>query len=166
MMAKWGAPIVLIAIAEAKENWRAGEIKGFAESAFEIALVAPVKKAEVAAINHEPGRAGVGLHHVTEFGVGVFEPGWRMRGDGIHEELIEIGSFKFGVAGFIDLLSELEDFCDILPFYARRHNDWSVWNKVKVVLEIVKNSISCFVLEIGFSDNKNDALTGFNDFAS
>ena len=55
----------LVAVAEGEEDWRAAEIVGFAEAAFEIALVAPVQEAEFATVDNEPRRTRVGLNHVA-----------------------------------------------------------------------------------------------------
>ena len=76
-----------------------------------------MEQTEVAAINDEPWRTGVGLDHIAKLGVSVFEAGWRMSGYGIHKQLIEVRGFKLGVASLVDLQRELENLCDIFPLY-------------------------------------------------
>ena len=56
---------VLVAIAEGEEDWCAAKIEGVTKAALEIALIAPVKEAEVTTIDDEPWWAGVGLDHVA-----------------------------------------------------------------------------------------------------
>ena len=75
--------VFLISVSKREEDRRTAEIEGFAEAAFEVALVAPVKEAEVTTIDDEPWRAGVGLDHVAEFRVSVFEAGRWVRIDGV-----------------------------------------------------------------------------------
>ena len=65
--------LLFVAVAEGEKDWRATEIEGFAEAAFKIALVAPVKEAEVAAVDYEPRRTSIGLNHVAKLWMGVFE---------------------------------------------------------------------------------------------
>ncbi len=76
---------ILVAVSEAKEDGGASEVVCLAEAAFKVALVAPMEQTEVAAINDEPWRTGVGLDHIAKLGVSVFEAGWRMSGYGIHK---------------------------------------------------------------------------------
>lgn len=78
----------LVAISEREENGGAVEGEDFAEAAFEVAFVAPVEEAEIAAVNDEPWWASVGLDDIAEFGVGVFEAGGGMSGDGGHEDFV------------------------------------------------------------------------------
>ena len=75
--------IFLISVSKAKEDWCAAEVEGFAEAAFEVTLVAPVKEAKVATVDDEPRRASVSLNHIAEFWMSVFEAGRRVRIDGI-----------------------------------------------------------------------------------
>ena len=75
--------VFLISVSKREEDWRAAEVEGFAEAAFEVALVAPVKEAEVTTIDDEPWRAGVGLDHVAEFWMGILEAGRWVRIDGV-----------------------------------------------------------------------------------
>ena len=82
----------LIAIAEGEEDWRAAEVVGFAEAAFEVALIAPVKEAELAAVDDKPRWTSVGLNHVAELWMGILEACWWMAGDSVLEELVKIGS--------------------------------------------------------------------------
>ncbi len=66
--------IAILAVAtEGKENWRADEGVLFADFALEEAFPGPVKQTEVAAMDDEPRRAGVGLDDVFGLGTGVFE---------------------------------------------------------------------------------------------
>ena len=78
-------PLYLVAVSEAEEDGGASEVVCFAEAAFKVALVAPMEQTEVAAINDEPWRTGVGLDHVAKLGMSVFEASWRMSGYGIHK---------------------------------------------------------------------------------
>ena len=80
--------VFLISVSKREEDWRAAEIEGFAEAAFEIAFIAPVEETEVATVNDEPWRAGVGLDHVAKLWMGVLKPGWWVASDGVHEELV------------------------------------------------------------------------------
>ena len=66
----------LLFVTEREFDRRARKIAGFADGAFEVALVAPVDKFEVGAVDDEPWWCGVGLDDVTEFWMGVFESGW------------------------------------------------------------------------------------------
>jgi hypothetical protein len=72
-----------------------------------------VKEAKLATINDKPWRTSVSLDHVAELWMSVLEACWRVAGDGILEEFIEVRSLKFGMASFVDIASELEDFCDV-----------------------------------------------------
>ena len=89
---KYRRGLFLVAVAEREEDWRAAEVEGVAEATFEVAFVAPVEEAKVATVDDEPWWAGVGLDHIAKLWVGVFKASRRMRVDGIHEELIEVGS--------------------------------------------------------------------------
>ena len=80
--------IRLVAIAEGEEDWGAAKIERLAEATFEITFVAPVKEAEVAAVNDEPWWASIGLNHVAKFRMGILETGRWVASDGIHQELI------------------------------------------------------------------------------
>ena len=80
---KWS--YILIAVAEAKEDWCAAEIVSFAEATFEITLVAPVQETQIAAIYDKPRWTGVGLDHIAELRVRILETGWRMAGDSVFE---------------------------------------------------------------------------------
>ncbi len=73
----------LIAVAEGEEDRCAAEIVSFAEATFEIAFIAPVKKAKLAAINNKPRWASVSLDHIAEFWMGVFEASWWMASNGV-----------------------------------------------------------------------------------
>ena len=154
----------LIAITEGEEYWCTSKVESIAQAAFEIALIAPVEEAKVAAVNHKPWRTGIGLDHVAKFWMGVFKAGWWMASNGVHEELVEVGSFKFGVASFIDLLGQLKNFSDVFASDARGHDDWCERNEVKVIFEVIENLVAIFVVEIGLGENKNDAFAGFDDF--
>lgn len=52
-----------------------------------------MQQSEVAAVDHKPGRAGVGLDDVFELGAGVFETGGRMFQESFAEDFIEVGGF-------------------------------------------------------------------------
>ena len=75
--------VFLISVSKREEDWRAAEVEGFAEAAFEIAFIAPVKETEVATVDDEPWRASVGLDHVAELWMGVLEAGRWVRIDGV-----------------------------------------------------------------------------------
>ncbi len=83
----------LISVSKREEDWRAAEVESFAQVTFEVALVAPVEEAEVATVNDEPRWASIGLDHIAEFRMGVFEAGRRMRIDCIGEQFVEVAGF-------------------------------------------------------------------------
>ena len=125
-----------------------------------------MKEAEIAAVNDEPRWAGIGLDHVTKLWMGVFEAGRRMRVDGIHEELIEIGSFEFGVAGGVDLGCELENLGHVFAGDGARQNDWRIWNEIEIIFEIVEDFVAALAFEVGLCDDENNALAGVDNLAS
>ena len=73
----------LFFVAVAKLYRSATIIIRFAQQSLQIAFVAPVDKLEVAPIDDEPWRSGIGLNHIAEFGVRVFETGRWMFLDGL-----------------------------------------------------------------------------------
>ena len=87
----WG--IFLISVSKREEDWCAAEVEGFAQAAFEVALVAPVEEAEVAAVNDEPRWASIGLDHIAKLWMGVFEAGRWMRIDGVGKQFVEVAGF-------------------------------------------------------------------------
>ena len=129
--------VFLISISKREEDWRAAEIEGFAETAFEVAFVAPVKEAEVAAVDDEPWWASVGLDHITEFWMSVLEAGRWMRIDGVGEQFIEVASLELGMTGGVNLGGELENLRHVFTSDGARKNDWRVWNEIEIIFEII-----------------------------
>ena len=80
----------LVAIAETEENWRTSKIVSFAETTFEVAFVAPMQQAEIAAVDYEPWWTSIGLDHVAKFWMCILKPCWQMRADGVFEQFIEV----------------------------------------------------------------------------
>lgn len=155
----------LIAVAEAKEDWRAAEVESFAKATFEIALVAPMKKAEVTTVNDEPWRASICLDHIAELWMRVFKASRWMRVNRISKQFVEVGSLKLGMASGVNLGGKFEDLRNIFAGDGASHDDWCVWNEVEIVFEIVENFVATLALEVGFGDDENDAFAGVNDLA-
>ena len=70
------------------------------------------------------------------------------------------------MTSFIDLLSEFENLSYVFAGYARSHNDRRIWHEIKIIFEIVEDIIAVFVVEVGLSNDENNALAGFGNFAS
>ena len=157
--------VFLISISKREEDWRAAEVEGFAEAAFEVAFVAPVEEAEVAAVDDEPWWASVGLDHITEFRMSVLEAGRWMRIDGVGEQFIEVASLELGMTGGVNLGGELENLRHVFTSDGARKNDWRVWNEIEIIFEIVENFVAALAFEVGLRDDKNNALPGVDNLA-
>lgn len=126
-----------LVIAEREEDGSADERVFFADFTLEEAFVGPVEQAEVATVDDEPGWAGVSLDDVFEFRASVFETGGDVLDNGFAQDLIELGSFKFKVAGDVDFGGELEEFGDVLAGFGAGDEDGGVWQEVEIALEFV-----------------------------
>ena len=160
-----GAYLALVAVAEGEEDRRAFKWISLAQATFEVALVAPVKQTEIAAINHKPWRTSIGLNHVTKTWMSIFETCWWMHANSFVENFVEVGSFEFGVTGAVDLGSELENFGGIFTSDGASENNWRIWDEFEIVFELVEDLVSVLMLEIGLSDDENDALPGVDNLA-
>ena len=157
--------MALVAVAEGEEYRRAFKWISLAQATFEVALVALVEEAEVTAINHKPWRTSIGLNHVTKTRMSVFEACWWMHANSFVENFVEVGSFEFGVTGAVDLSSELENFGGIFTSDGASENNRRIWDEFEIVFELVEDFVSVLMLEIGLSDDENDALPGVDDLA-
>lgn len=158
--------MALVAVAEGEEDRRTLKWIGFAQTALEIAFVTPVKQTEVATINYEPWRTSIGLNHVAKTWMSVFETCWWMHANSFVENFVEVGSFELGVTGTVDLGGELENFGGIFTSDGASENNWCIGDEFEIVFELVENLVSVLMLEIGLSDDENDALPGVDDLAS
>lgn len=160
-----GAYLALVAVAEGEEDRRAFKWISLAQATFEVALVTPVKQTEIATINYKPWRTSIGLNHVTKTRMSIFETCWWMHANSFVENFVEVGSFELGVTGAVDLGSELENFGGIFTSDGASENNWCIWDEFEIVFEFVEDFVSVLMLEIGLSDDENDALPGVDDLA-
>ena len=80
---------------EPELDGRAVVAVGFAQVAFQVALVAPVQEVGVAAKDFEGwDRIVVFLDHVVELGRAVFKAGWRMGVDGLAQPFVELAVWR------------------------------------------------------------------------
>ena len=70
------------------------------------------------------------------------------------------------MTGAVDIDGELKNLSDVFASYAGGHDDWRKWHEIEIIFKVVENFVGIFVVEIGFSDNENNAFSGFDDFAS
>ena len=157
--------MALVTVAEGEEDRCAFKWISLAQATFEVALVAPVKQTEIATINYEPWRTSIGLNHVTKTRMSVLETCWWMHANSFVENFVEVGSFELGVTGAVDLGSELENFGGIFTSDGASENNWRIWDEFEIVFELVEDLVSVLMLEIGLSDDENDALPGVDDLA-
>lgn len=157
--------MALVAVAEGEEDRCAFKWISLAQATFEVALVAPVKQTEIATINYKPWRTSIGLNHVTKTRMSILEPCWWMHANSFVENFVEVGSFELGVTGAVDLGSELENFGGIFTSDGASENNWRIWDEFEIVFELVEDFVSVLMLEIGLSDDENDALPGVDDLA-
>lgn len=157
--------MALVAVAEGEEDRCAFKWISLAQATFEVALVAPVKQTEIATINYKPWRTSIGLNHVTKTRMSVLETCWWMHANSFVENFVEVGSFELGVTGAVDLGSELENFGGIFTSDGASENNWRIWDEFEIVFELVEDLVSVLMLEIGLSDDENDALPGVDDLA-
>ena len=70
------------------------------------------------------------------------------------------------MASAIDLGCKLKNLSDVLTGDARGHDDWSIWNKIKIIFEIIEDFVGIFVLEISLRNDENNTFAGIDDLAS
>lgn len=153
-----------LVVAETKENGSANKGVFFADFALQKAFPRPVEKLEVAAVNHEPRRTGVGLDDVFGLGASVFEAGGNMFDNGLGEDFIEFGSFDFLVASGVNLGGKFKKFGDVVTGGGTGDKDGGVGQEIEIAFEFVKNMVGV-VDEIGLSEDNNDAFAGVDDLA-
>ena len=132
--------------------------------AFEEAFVGPMQKSEVAAVDHEPRRAGVGLDDVFELGASVLEAGRRVLEESFAEDFVEVGGLDFEMAGGVDLGGELKELGDVLAGDAAGDEDGGVGEKVEILLELIEDMVGIRD-KVGLSEDDNNALAGVDDLA-
>lgn len=154
----------ILVITEGEENWSADEGVFFADFAFEEAFIGPVKQAKVATVDDEPGRAGVSLDDVFEFRAGVFETGRDVFDDGFAEDFVELGSFEFEMASGVDFGGKFEEFGDVLAGFGAGDENGSVWEEVKITLELIEDMVGV-VDEVCLREDDDNSLAGVDDLA-
>lgn len=116
-------------------------------------------------MDDEPGRAGVGLDDVFEFRAGIFETGGDMFDDGFAEDFIKLGGFELEMASGVDFGGKFEEFGDVLAGFGAGDENGSVWEEVKITLELVEDMVG-IIDEISFREDDDDPLAGVDDLTS
>ena len=132
--------------------------------AFEEAFVGPMQKSEVAAVDHEPRRAGVGLDDVFELGASVLEAGGRVLEESFAEDFVEVGGLDFEMAGGVDLGGKLKELGDVLASDAAGDENGGVGEEVEILLELIEDMVGISD-KVGLGENDNNALAGVDDLA-
>lgn len=94
-------------------------------------------------MNHEPRWTRVGLDDVLELWMSVFETSWSVSDDGVFQDLIEVASADFSVTSSVDFENEIKEFGDVFAGFARGDESWSVWDEVKILLELIEDIVDC-----------------------
>jgi len=86
---------------------------------------------------------------------------------GVLEDLVEVGGFEGSGAGFLYLLSQLEDFGDVFAGGGAGQDDRGEGDEVEVGFELVHDAVGGFGLidEIAFGEDEDDAFSGCDDLA-
>ena len=116
-------------------------------------------------VDDEPRRAGVGLDDVFRFRVSVFEARRFVLDDGLVEDFVEVASFDFLFSGGGDFGGELEKFGDVFAGGAGSQENRGEREEVQVIFEVVEDFVGVFD-KVGFGEDDDNSLAGFDDFAS
>lgn len=77
-------------------------------------------------MNDKPRRASVGLDDVFQLRLSVFQPGGWVFENGFAEDFVELRSFDFLMASFINLEREFKKFGDVFAGFAASNQNWGV----------------------------------------
>ena len=140
---------------------------GFAELALEVAFVRPVEQFEVATEDDEPWWHRVGLDHIAEFWIGVFEAGGRVARDAVLEDLVELAGFDLGVTTDVDLGRELKDLGGVAASDGAGEKQRCPRDKIKRSGDSAGNFVTdtavFFGGQVPFGDDDDQAFARFFD---
>ena len=70
------------------------------------------------------------------------------------------------MAGAVDINGELKNLSYVFAGDARSHHNWRERYEIEIIFKAVEDFVGIFMLKIGFGDNENNTLPGFDDFTS